>query len=334
MRILLTGVAGFIGSTLAHRLLAEGHEILGVDNLNEYYDVTLKRARLERLQGKPGFQFTKLDIADRQGLLEATKNFKTEKVVHLAAQAGVRYSLTNPYAYSHSNLEGFLSILEACRQNHVQHLIYASTSSVYGLNTKLPFSSKHPVDHPASLYAATKRANEMMAHSYAHMYGLPTTGLRFFTVYGPWGRPDMALFLFTERILKGEPIEVFNGGNHQRDFTYVEDIVSGVASVTLGKAPTSGPASLNELADAGSAPHRIYNIGNNKSEPLNRYIEILETVLGKKAEKIFKPLQAGDVVATHADISELKNDFGYNPSTSIDVGIQKFVEWYRSYYRV
>lgn len=306
-----------------------------MDNLNEYYDVNLKKARLARLQSAQSFTFEKQNIEDGRKINEMFKSFKPDVVAHLAAQAGVRYSLENPSAYIDSNLSGFFSILDASKNFGVQHLVYASTSSVYGLNTKLPFSTHDGASHPASLYAATKRANELLAHSYSHMFGLPTTGLRFFTVYGPWGRPDMALFLFTKNILEGKPIDVFNRGDHLRDFTYIDDIVDGVTRVLEG-SPQKGDAGFQPSKPdpaTSSAPYRLYNIGNNKPEKLSRYIEVLEKALGKTAKKNYLPFQIGDIAATHADVTDLSKDYGYQPSTSIDVGIEKFVRWYREYYK-
>ena len=335
MRILVTGAAGFIGSTLSHRLLARGDEVLGYDNLNDYYDPTLKEARLARLTPQDGFSFVRASLEDRPALEKAFADFKPERVVNLAAQAGVRYSLTNPYAYIESNIVGFINVLEACRHGGVKHLVYASSSSVYGANKKLPFSVQDAVDHPVSLYAATKKANELMAHTYSHLYGLPTTGLRFFTVYGPWGRPDMALFLFTRKILAGEPIEVFNHGNHTRDFTYVDDIVEGVIR-TLDRVPGPDPNydPMHPTAASSSAPYRVYNIGNNDPVKLADYIGILEECLGRTAEKILLPLQPGDVPDTYADVEELSRDTGYKPSTSVAEGVRRFVAWYRDYYQV
>ncbi|HEY9112182.1 MAG TPA: NAD-dependent epimerase [Rhodanobacteraceae bacterium] len=335
MRILVTGAAGFIGSALSLRLLARGDEVLGVDNLNAYYDVTLKQARLDRLTPHPGFHFAKVSIEDRPALEKAFHAFRPARAVNLAAQAGVRYSLENPYAYVESNLVGFINILEACRHGKVEHLVYASSSSVYGANRKLPFSVQDSVDHPVSLYAATKKANELMAHTYSHLYGLPTTGLRFFTVYGPWGRPDMALFLFTRKILAGEPIDVFNHGHHTRDFTYVDDIVEGVIR-TLDRAPGPDPGydPMHPSAASSSAPYRLYNIGNSHPVQLSHYIEVLEDCLGRKAEKNLLPLQPGDVPDTSAEVTELMNDTGYRPDTSVEEGVRRFVEWYRRYYGV
>ena len=335
MRVLVTGAAGFIGSALSLRLLARGDEVLGVDNLNDYYDVALKQARLDRLTPHPNFKFTKVSIEDRPALEKAFHAFRPQRVVNLAAQAGVRYSLENPYAYVEANLVGFINILEACRHGKVEHLVYASSSSVYGANRKLPFSVQDPVDHPVSLYAATKKANELMAHTYSHLYGLPTTGLRFFTVYGPWGRPDMALFLFTRKILAGEPIDVFNHGHHTRDFTFVDDIVEGVIR-TLDRVPEPDQAydPLQPNSATSSAPYRVYNIGNSHPVQLSHYIEVLEDCLGRKAEKNLLPLQPGDVPDTSADVTELMSDTGYRPDTSVEEGVKRFVEWYRGYYGV
>lgn len=335
MRVLVTGAAGFIGSTLSLRLLGRGDEVLGVDNLNDYYDVSLKQARLDRLTPHPAFSFAKLGIEDRPALEKVFRHFRPERVVNLAAQAGVRYSIENPYAYVESNLVGFINILEACRHGKVEHLVYASSSSVYGANRKLPFSVQDSVDHPVSLYAATKKANELMAHTYSHLYGLPTTGLRFFTVYGPWGRPDMALFLFTKKILAGEPIDVFNHGHHTRDFTYIDDIVEGVIR-TLDRVPGPDPGydPLRPSAASSSAPYRVYNIGNSHPVQLSHYIEVLEGCLGRKAEKNLLPLQPGDVPDTSAEVTELMEDTGYRPDTPVETGIERFVDWYRTYYGV
>jgi UDP-glucuronate 4-epimerase len=335
MRILVTGAAGFIGSALSLRLLARGDDVLGVDNLNDYYDVTLKQARLDRLTPHPTFRFAKLSIEDRPALEKAFHDFRPQRVVNLAAQAGVRYSIENPYAYVESNLVGFINILEACRHGKVEHLVYASSSSVYGANRKLPFSVQDPVDHPVSLYAATKKANELMAHTYSHLYNLPTTGLRFFTVYGPWGRPDMALFLFTRKILAGEPIDVFNHGHHTRDFTYIDDIVEGVIR-TLDHVPGPDPSydPLHPNSATSLAPYRVYNIGNSHPVQLSRYIEVLEDCLGRKAEKNLLPLQPGDVPDTSAEVTELMADTGYRPDTPVEEGVRHFVEWYRRYYGV
>jgi len=332
---LVTGVAGFIGFHVAKRLIARGDKVIGLDNINDYYDVRLKEARLAQLKPINGFQFVKLDLANRQGMIDLFKEYPIARVVHLAAQAGVRYSLVNPHAYTDSNIEGFMSILEGCRHRKVEHLVYASSSSVYGGNTRMPFSIHDNVDHPVSLYAATKKANELMAHCYAHLYRIPCTGLRFFTVYGPWGRPDMALFIFTKAILEGKPIEVFNNGKMQRDFTYIDDIVEGVVR-TLDHKARPNPAWSGERPDPGtsSAPARIYNIGNHQSVELLRFIEVLEQALGKKAEKKLMPIQPGDVPATYADINDLTRDVGFTPSTSIEVGIPRFVEWYREFYKI
>ncbi|MDO6459846.1 NAD-dependent epimerase [Granulosicoccaceae sp. 1_MG-2023] len=335
MKVLVTGTAGFIGSTLTHRLLDRGDEVIGLDNVNDYYDVNLKLARLERLTGRSGFTEVRGDLEDRELIKATFAKHKPDRVVNLAAQAGVRYSLENPHAYIDSNIIGFTNILEACRHNDVEHLVYASTSSVYGAHTNMPFSVHDSVDHPVSLYAATKKANELMAHTYSHLFRLPTTGLRFFTVYGPWGRPDMALFLFTRSILEGKPIDVFNNGNHRRDFTFVDDIVEGVVR-TLDKVATPDPDwdSNNPDPSTSSAPFRIYNIGNNAPVNLMDYIETLEKALGKKAEKNLLPLQPGDVPDTYADVQDLVRDVGYKPATTIEEGIGKFVEWYREYYKV
>ena len=335
MRILVTGAAGFIGSTLSHRLLARGDEVLGYDNLNDYYDPTLKEARLARLLPKEGFRFVRGSLEDRAALEAAFDDFKPQRVVNRAAQAGVRYSLENPHAYIDSNIVGFTNILEACRHRGVEHLVYASSSSVYGANRKLPFAVEDSVDHPVSLYAATKKANELMAHTYSHLFGLPTTGLRFFTVYGPWGRPDMALFLFTKKILAGEPIDVFNHGHHTRDFTYVDDIVEGVIR-TLDRVPGPDPAydPLAPTPASSLAPYRVYNIGNHQPVQLLRYIEVLEDCLGRKAEKRLLPMQPGDVPDTEADVEALRRDTGYSPATPIETGVRRFVEWYRAFYDV
>ena len=335
MKVLITGTAGFIGSTLAQKLIARGDEVIGIDNLNDYYDVNLKIARLDRLKNLPGFIEVKGDLEDRSLINKAFAEHKPERVVNLAAQAGVRYSLENPHAYIDSNIVGFTNILEACRHNQVEHLVYASSSSVYGANTNMPFSVHSNVDHPVSLYAATKKANELMAHTYSHLYQLPTTGLRFFTVYGPWGRPDMALFLFTRNILEGKPIDVFNNGNHRRDFTYIDDIVEGVIR-TLDNIAASNPDWNGDQPDPGTSkgPFRLYNIGNNNPVNLMDYIETLEQALGKTAEKNMLPLQPGDVPDTYADVQDLVNDVGYKPQTTIKEGIGKFVEWYRDYYKI
>jgi UDP-glucuronate 4-epimerase len=333
MRILVTGAAGFIGSKLTERLIARGDEVLGYDNLNDYYDPTLKAARLARLTPLPGFSFVKASLEDREALEAAFDDFKPQRVVNLAAQAGVRYSLENPRAYIDSNIVGFLNILECCRHRGIEHLVYASSSSVYGANRKLPFAVEDSVDHPVSLYATSKKANELMAHTYSHLFGLPTTGLRFFTVYGPWGRPDMALFLFTRRILAGEPIDVFNHGRHTRDFTYIDDIVEGVIR-TLDRVPGPDPTydPMHPSPATSSAPYRVYNIGNNSPVELLRYIEVLEDCLGRKAEKRLLPLQPGDVPDTYADVTALTRDTGYQPATPVEVGVKNFVAWYRAFY--
>lgn len=335
MKILVTGAAGFIGARLSERLLERGDRVIGLDNLNDYYDVALKKARLERLLARPGFEFHKMDITDRPAVDALFESTRPARVMHLAAQAGVRYSLTHPHAYIDSNITGFLNIVEACRRLPVEHLVYASTSSVYGANTRMPFSVHDNVDHPVSLYAATKKANELMAHTYSHLYGLPTTGLRFFTVYGPWGRPDMSLFLFTRNILEGKPIDVFNYGNHRRDFTYVDDIVEGVVRC-LDQVATPSPAWQGDAPDPGTsaAPYRLYNIGNNAPVPLMDFISTLERCLGREAQKNFLPLQAGDVPDTYADVSALVEDVGYKPGTPLEVGIGNFVNWYREYYGI
>lgn len=333
--ILVTGAAGFIGSHVAHRLLDAGREVVGLDNLNDYYEVSLKEARLERLMPRDGFTFRKLDVGDQKGMRDFFAEFRPSRVVHLAAQAGVRYSLENPHAYIDSNLTGFVNILEGCRYNEVEHLVYASTSSVYGSNTRQPFSEHHNVDHPISLYAATKKANELMAHTYAHLFRLPTTGLRFFTVYGPWGRPDMALFKFTRGILAGEPIQVFNNGDMVRDFTFVDDIVEGVVRVLDHTATPSSSWNGDDPDPAtSSAPYRIFNIGNNKPVQLLEYISTLEECLGRKAVKEFMPMQPGDVPSTMADVSELEAAVGFRPQTTVREGIGRFVKWYREYYDV
>jgi len=333
MKILVTGAAGFIGSATAQRLLERGYEVVGLDNLNDYYDVTLKEARLKRLTGQANFRFVKLDLADAAGVAALFAREKFPRVVHLAAQAGVRYSLENPHAYITSNVTGTLNILEGCRHTGVEHLVYASTSSVYGANTNMPFSVHQGVDHPLSLYASSKRANELMAHNYSALFKLPTTGLRFFTVYGPWGRPDMALFLFTRNILEGKPIDVFNNGHHQRDFTYVDDIAEGVvrASERIAQPDPNWDSKVPDPASS-FAPFRLYNIGNNRPVQLLRYIEVIEEALGKKAIKNFLPLQPGDVPETFADIDDLVRDVGYRPATPVEVGVRRFVDWFCEYY--
>lgn len=333
--ILVTGAAGFIGYHVAAKLLARGDRVIGLDSLNDYYDVGLKEARLAQLSPSEGFRFVRADLADRAVIAKTFAEEPIHRVVHMAAQAGVRYSLINPHAYTDSNVEGFLNILEGCRRAGVTHLVYASSSSVYGGNTRRPFAVDQNVDHPVSLYAATKKANELMAHTYAHLYGLPCTGLRFFTVYGPWGRPDMALFLFTRAILDGKPIDVYNHGKMQRDFTYIDDVVEGVVRV-LDRDPTPNAAWSGDRPDPATswAPYRLYNIGNHAPVELLRFIEVLEGALGTKAEKNFLPMQPGDVPATYADVSDLVREVGFQPSTPIEVGIPRFVEWYRSFYKV
>ena len=334
-KILVTGAAGFIGSHLSQRLLAKGCEVVGLDNLNDYYDVTLKEARLARLEGQPGFRLVRMNLEDREGVAALFAAEKFDKVVNLAAQAGVRYSIQNPYAYVDSNLCGFINILEGCRHNKVAHLVYASSSSVYGANTSMPFSVHHNVDHPVSLYAATKKANELMAHTYSSLYGLPTTGLRFFTVYGPWGRPDMALFLFTKAIMEGRSIDVFNHGKMRRDFTFIDDIVEGVSRV-IERVPAGDRAWSGDAPDPGGsyAPYKIYNIGNNNPVELLHFIGVIEKELGREAVKNLLPLQQGDVPATYADVDDLMRDVGFKPATSIEEGIGRFIAWYREYYKV
>lgn len=333
MKILVTGAAGFIGMHTAQKLLARGDEVVGLDNLNEYYDVTLKHARLEQLKKSPKFRFVKLDLVDKEGMAALFAREKFDRVIHLAAQAGVRYSIDFPHTYVDSNVTGTLNVLEGCRHNKVEHLVYASTSSVYGANTNMPFSPHNIADHPLSLYAATKRATELMAHNFSSLFKLPTTGLRFFTVYGPWGRPDMALFLFTKNILAGKPIDVFNHGHHKRDFTFVDDIAEGVVRACDRVAqPDPKWDSNNPDPSSSSAPFRIYNIGNNRPVPLMRYIEVLEECLGRKAEKNMLPLQLGDVPETSANIDDLVTDVGYRPATPVEVGVRKFVDWYLEYY--
>ena len=335
MKVLVTGAAGFIGYHVCKALCERGDEVVGIDNLNDYYEVALKQARLQLLQSFPSFHFVKMDIADRVAMdkLFGQENFS--RVVNLAAQAGVRYSLENPYAYVDSNLVGFANLLECCRQQSIEHLVYASSSSVYGANETMPFSTGDNVDHPVSLYAATKKANELMAHSYSHLYQLPTTGLRFFTVYGPWGRPDMSPILFAKAILAGDPIKVFNYGKHRRDFTYIDDIVRGVV-LTLDQIPTGNPGWSGVTPDPSSsrAPWKIYNIGNSEPIELFRYIELMEKAFGKTTEKELLPLQPGDVEHTYADISSLQKEIGYSPSTSIEQGLQLFADWYRDYYQI
>lgn len=335
MRILLTGAAGFIGYHVAERLLARGDEVIGFDNLNPYYDVRLKDARLARLQGRDGFRFRQLDLEDRAGVEAVFREERPQRVIHLAAQAGVRYSLENPHTYLESNITGTLHILEGCRHFPVEHLVYASSSSVYGANTTMPFSVHDNVDHPLSLYAASKKANELMAHTYSHLFGIPTTGLRFFTVYGPWGRPDMALFLFTKAILEDRPIDVFNQGRMRRSFTYIDDIVEGILRVT-DRVPLSNPAWTGDRPDPGSsrAPYRIYNIGHQEPVELLRFIELIETELGRTARKNLLPMQPGDVPATCAEVQDLARDVGYTPRVSVEEGVARFIAWYRDFYGV
>ena len=335
MKILVTGAAGFIGMHAAERLLARGDEVVGLDNLNDYYDVGLKEARLARLSPHPKFRHARVDVADSAAVAALFAAERFDRVVHLAAQAGVRYSLQNPHAYVTANLDGFINILEGCRRTKVGHLVYASSSSVYGGNARLPFSEHDNVDHPVSLYAATKKANELMAHSYSHLFKLPTTGLRFFTVYGPWGRPDMALFLFTKAIVEGRPIDVFNQGRMRRDFTYIDDIVEGVIRVT-DKPAESDPKfdPMNPDPARSDAPYCVFNIGNHRPVELTAYIETLEAALGKKAKKNFLPMQDGDVPATAADTADLRAAVGFEPSTPVDVGVRRFVDWYRAYYKI
>ena len=334
-KVLVTGAAGFIGFHLSERLTKLGNEVIGLDNLNDYYDVNLKVDRLRQIEGRGNFRFLRLDLADRNSMSELFSRERFDVVVNLAAQAGVRYSLINPHAYIENNISGFLNILEGCRRHQVKHLVFASSSSVYGANTKMPFSVHQNVDHPVSLYGATKKANELMAHAYSGLFKIPCTGLRFFTVYGPWGRPDMVLFLFTKAILNGKPIDVFNYGRMRRDFTYIDDIIEGVARV-MDRIPEPNPQWDGDRPDpaSGSGPYRLYNIGNNNPVELMRFIEVLENCLGKKAEKHLLPMQAGDVPATYADVDDLMKDVGFKPSTPIEIGVQRFVEWYRTYYRV
>lgn len=334
MKILVTGTAGFIGSHVALKLLERGDEVVGIDNLNDYYDVSLKQARLARFSGHPGYTHIHADLADRAAIEAAFATHKPQRVINLAAQAGVRYAAQNPHVYVQSNVVGFLHILEGCRHHGVEHVVFASTSSIYGADTAMPFSEHQGTDHPLTLYAASKKANEAMAHSYAHLYGIPATGLRFFTVYGPWGRPDMALFLFTRAILAGEPIKVFNHGHHKRSFTYIDDIVEGVIRA-MDHPPGKNPhwnSDQPDPASSGVAPYRIFNIGNEQPVELLRYIEVLEQCLGKKAVMELLPLQAGDVPDTEADMSELANAVGYKPVVSVEEGVKRFVAWYRGYY--
>ena len=335
MKVLVTGAAGFIGFHTAKALLDRGDQVVGIDNLNNYYDVGLKTARLHNLDGRNGFRFIKLDIADRAAMPALFREHKFDRVVHLAAQAGVRYSLENPQAYLDSNIQGFLNILEGCRHFPVQHCVFASSSSVYGSNTKMPFSERDAVDHPLSLYAATKKSNELMAHTYASLYGIPLTGLRFFTVYGPWGRPDMALFKFTKNILEGKPIDVYNDGHHARDFTYVDDIVEGVVrTMDLTAAPDPEWSSASPHADTSSAPYRIYNIGNNTPVPLTTFISLIEAATGKKAIRNLMPSQPGDVAETFANVDALMAAVGFKPATPLEDGVNRFVKWYRDFYKV
>lgn len=335
MKVLVTGAAGFIGSHVSKQLLDKGVQVVGLDNLNDYYSVQLKKDRLASLLEKNNFEFVKLDVENTSDLSSLFKKHGFDKVIHLAAQAGVRYSLENPMAYINANVVGFTNILESCRHNKIQHLVYASSSSVYGANTKLPFSTKDNVDHPISLYAATKKSNELMAHVYSHLFELPTTGLRFFTVYGPWGRPDMALFKFVNAIYNDQTVSVFNKGDMIRDFTYVDDIANGVISV-LDVTPKSNPSILESerCADKSHAPYRLYNIGNNNPMPLMKFIEAIEKSCGKKANIEYLPMQPGDVPATHADVSPLEKEFNYHPKTTVEQGIEKFVTWYQQYYKV
>ncbi len=333
MKVLVTGAAGFIGYFVAEALSARGDDVVGLDNINDYYDVRLKAARLERLARQPRFRFVKADLADRERMAALFAEERFDRVVHLAAQAGVRYSLQNPHAYVDSNLQGFVNVLEGCRHSGVGHLVFASSSSVYGANTTMPYSVGQNVDHPLSLYAATKKANELMAHTYAHLYRLPVSGLRFFTVYGPWGRPDMSPFLFTSRILKGEPIDIFNNGNHARDFTYIDDVTEGVLRVLDRVAePDPSWSAADPSPASSSAPYRLYNIGNSQTVQLMDFVAAIEKACGRTAEKRFLPMQPGDVVATSADVSGLEKAVGWRPSTPIDEGIARFVAWYREYY--
>jgi UDP-glucuronate 4-epimerase len=335
MKALVTGAAGFIGYHLSQRLLARGDVVIGFDNVNPYYDVTLKRARLARLLASPGFRFYEADVADREAVEHVFREERPQRVAHLAAQAGVRHSLSHPHVYIQSNMVGFLHILEGCRHYGVEHLVYASSSSVYGANTKMPLSVHDVVDHPISLYAASKKANELMAHTYSHLYGLPTTGLRFFSVYGPWGRPDMALFIFTKAILEGRPIQVYNYGKMRRDFTYIDDIIEGVVRV-MDNVATPNPNWSSEHPDPGTslAPYRVYNIGNHRPVELLHFIETLERYLGREAEKQFLPMQMGDIEETIADVEDLRRDVGFAPDTPVEVGMERFVRWYREYYHV
>ena len=333
MKVLVTGAAGFIGAAVSERLLSRGDQVVGVDNLNNYYDVRLKEARLARLTGRPGFSFQRLELADTGAVAGLFAAVQPVRAVHLAAQAGVRYSLRNPNAYVSANLAAFVNVLEGCRSTQVEHLVFASSSSVYGANTQMPFSVHHHADHPLSLYGATKKSNELMAHAYSHLFNLPMTGLRFFTVYGPWGRPDMSLFLFTRAILAGEPIDVYNRGEHERDFTFIDDIVEGVVRV-FDRPAVRDPQWNSASPDpgAGAGPYRLYNIGSNNPVPLLRFIEVIEAALGRKAVRNYLPMQPGDVQATWADVSDLVAEFGYAPKTSIEDGVARFVAWYRDFY--
>jgi len=335
MKYLVTGAAGFIGAGLSERLLERGGEVVGLDSMNDYYDVRLKESRLERLKSRPGFRFVRMDLADREAVSELFSGERFDMVANMAAQAGVRYSLENPMAYVDSNMTGFAHVLEGCRHTEVRHLVYASSSSVYGANRKVPFSVHDNVDHPVSLYAASKKANELMAHAYSHLFGLPATGLRFFTVYGPMGRPDMAYFMFTRALFEGQPIKVFNFGEMRRDFTYIDDILEAVVRV-LDRPPAGNPDWSAEKPDTATsrAPYRLYNIGNNRPENIMRFIHILEDLTGRKAEKIMMPMQPGDVEETFADVDDLVRDVGFKPSTSIEEGLARFVDWYREYYKV
>jgi UDP-glucuronate 4-epimerase len=336
MKILVTGAAGFIGAFTSKQFIEQGHQVIGIDNLNDYYDIALKHGRLEWLNKLDGFEFIQTEIADRDALNKVFADHKFDRVVHLAAQAGVRYSIENPHAYADSNLVAFVNILEACRHNKIEHLVYASSSSVYGLNSKIPYATSDRVDHPVSLYAATKKSNELMAHTYSHLYGLPTTGLRFFTVYGPWGRPDMAYFSFTKKILAGETIDVYNHGKMQRDFTYIDDIVEGVTRITQ-KIPTgAGPDWTPESGDTSrsSAPYKIYNIGNHNTVELGTFIQTIEDVLGIEANKNYMDMQAGDVVRTYANVDDLIEDVDFAPNTPLKDGIEKFASWYKEFYKV
>lgn len=335
MKCLVTGAAGFIGSATAHRLLDRGDEVIAIDNVNDYYEVSLKEARLARLSKRPGFSFHRIDLANRDAVTEVFRVSKPQRVIHLAAQAGVRFSLENPWVYIDSNITGFMNILENVRQQACEHLVFASSSSVYGAHTNMPFSPHHGVDHPLSMYAASKKSNELMAHTYAHLFRVPVTGLRFFTVYGPWGRPDMALFLFTRKILAGEPIDVYNHGHHTRDFTYIDDIVEGITRVVDRPAkPDPNWDASNPDPASSSAPYRIYNIGGNNPVQLSHYIKVLEQVLGRSAKLNLLPLQPGDVPDTYASVEDLVRDVGYKPDTPIETGIANFVSWYREYYRL